>query len=149
MLKTVNMGKLIYRSIKIPFYICISLLLVSQIVLLVPAVSNAVPVSAIIAEEDAGGTHTGKIIIQMESGHAPHGNIKIMVNGTEAVSMSSEVVELSVMNNSVIEIDGRRVNYPFGIRITAGDKNTVCEGEYARVEGNLVQLSRVFVVKNN
>ena len=100
-----------------------------------------------VAEFERLESPTGQILIELKDGYQPSGNIKILVNGNEAASLSNKSIELTVMNNSVIEIDGRRVDYPFEVTAISVD-DARCDGEYANVDGNLVRLTRVFAGDN-
>lgn len=146
LLKGLNLEKIIHHGIKAMLCISFSLLLIAQGIMLLPLPADTLPVNSIVNSSENEGTHTAAVQIEMEPGYAPNPNIKILVNGTEAASMSSQSIELTVMNNSVIEVDGRRVNYPFAVNVKPADGKTRCDGSGAKSDGNIVRLSRVFTI---
>lgn len=136
------MSNTVFKCLKIAFALCLAVAVISQILLVIPAVGGALPASGVY-EFERIKSPTGQVAIKLKDGYAPNGNIKVLVNGMEAASLSAQSIELTVMNNSVIEIDGRRVSYPFEVSVSPVD-GARCDGDYASVEGNLVRLSRVF-----
>lgn len=139
----INVKRSIYTALKTALGLCMAILVISQLLLLTGRVTPAGSSNVI------EGSHTGRVLIELEGGYQPSHKIKVLVNGIESASLSVEKLELSLMNNSVVEIDGREVDYPFNVMITPLDNGVSCEGDIALVEGNIARLSRVFVVKDN
>lgn len=140
------MSNIIFKSLIISFVIFLTVAVISQILLLIPSVGGSLPASGVV-EFERIESPTGQILIKLKEGYQPSGNIKVLVNGNDAASLSAQSIELTVMNNSVIEIDGRRVGYPFEVTVAPLD-GAVCDGDYATVDGNLVRLTRVFAGNN-
>ncbi len=147
-MRKININRTVYIGIVIMLAAFFTIAVSSQLILLIPSVGGSLPVSGTLQYEKVE-SFTGQVIVELKDGYKPDDNIKILVNGSEAASLSVNRVNLNVMNNSVIEIDGRRVNYPFEVTITPVDNKSICKGDSAYVEGNVVRLSRVIMNVDN
>ncbi len=144
----INISKVLYNGIVISLAAFGVTAVCAQLLLIIPSVGGALPVSG-VAEYERIESPAGQILIELKEGYKPDNNIKILVNGQESADLASDSVSLTVMNNSVVEIDGRRASYPFEVGVAPVNDSTVCDGEYAAVDGNLVRLTRVFVNVDN
>ena len=146
MLKVINIRKTLYTFLIASFFVTLTVCIAAQIYIHFPVLNKTASVSSIPYQQ---GAYTGRIAIELDKRYRPDSNITILVNGMEVASLSTDRVELAVMNNSIVEIDGRRVSYPFEVSVIPLDRNINLEGSFALVNGNISRLSRVFLVNNN
>ena len=90
----------------------------------------------------------GKVSISLENVHE-YENIYILVNGKLVSAFHSSSIILNVRNNSLIEIDGRKIKKPFDAKITSFSKNIVVQNiTYSVcVKSNIVLLFRTILKK--
>ena len=88
----------------------------------------------------------GKLSLQLID-CPPNDNIKILLNGVEMYTFNSELVDIEVKNNCVVEIDGTKQESPFKVEVVSVSDNvaTQCLGKRIDVESNIKILSRIFL----
>ncbi|MDD4688888.1 MAG: hypothetical protein PHE51_03990 [Eubacteriales bacterium] len=139
MFKAIFFSKRIYHCLVGGMCLCLVMCIATQLIHLLPIGDRIIPADtkALIAP------YTGEIEITLDPKYQPHKNMIVLVNGMQAGNLSGGALRLSVMNNSIIEIDGRRVSYPFDVSLSPIDEYIECNGDYAQVDGNVSRLSRI------
>lgn len=85
----------------------------------------------------------GYIVIRVSN---PSDNLFILQNGEKTDVLNSEIMRIDILDNSVIEIDGRNTEEQFTVELTETSENI--EGFYEnsiKINSNIVILGRFFI----
>lgn len=123
----INYDKIIYNFV----FIFACLLIISQIVL---TVNNAN--TYVSTDDEVVFNVTLKL-----SGVKPSEKIAILCNGDPVAYFVNDTINLTVKNNSVIEIDGRKINKDFNVEITC-DKHIDDIPQKINVTSNIAMVGR-------
>lgn len=85
----------------------------------------------------------GYIVIRISK---PSDNLFLLQNGERTAVLNSEIMRIDILDNSVIEIDGRNTDEQFSIELTETSENI--EGFYEnsiKIKSNIVILGRFFI----
>jgi hypothetical protein len=80
-------------------------------------------------------------------GAEPAPEIEILQNGQPVAVFYDREIKITVSDNSVIEIDGRKIKKPFTVEITAVSPNAALENNTASVavNSNISRIGRIFI----
>ena len=124
-------------------------LLVSQLGLTVPAVRTTL--TNVSDYEDAMGqtednSQLGEITLSLHGVNA-NADIKVLQNGDAIAFFLQDTINVTVRNNSLIEIDGTKVKDNFSVTIASQSQNISFSDEIREitVDKNIAILTRVFV----
>ncbi len=125
----INIDKIIYNFV----FILASLLIISQVVL---TVNNA--------HVYTSANNTDKVfnVTLKLCDFKPDENIAILSNGDIVAYFVNETIELTVNNNSVLEIDGRKINNSFSVEVISKDKTLTDIPNKITVNSNIAMVGR-------
>ena len=143
------MRKIFNYVLTVVFGILLFALLSSQLGLTIPAVRTAL--TNVSDYESAAGmtednTQLGEITLSLK-GLEANTDIKVLQNGEIVAFFTQNTMTVTVCNNSLIEIDGTKVENKFSVSIDNQSQNISFSDETREVvvDKNIVILTRVFV----
>ena len=75
----------------------------------------------------------------------PDSNVIILLNGEEIACFTQNQINVSVFDNSVLEIDGRRAKKTFEVAIICDNDIRHNLGETITVDKNIAMVGRIFI----
>ncbi len=130
-------------------FVFITIMLISQLALTTP--NARVLLTTIDKDEDVSvsanqdSIRLGEITISLNGVH-PSDDIKILQNGEPIAVFYDKEIKITVADNSVIEIDGSKINKEFYVDIINVSDNIKFENvSQIRVNSNIAMVGRIFV----
>jgi hypothetical protein len=142
----INVSKA-YRSL---LAIVLSLLLLSQFVLTTPGVRAVLTYidkfEGIYANSQAARPTLVEITLLLVDAQ-PSADIEILQNGQPIAIFYEREISITVSDNSVIEIDGRKVKNPFSVKVINIPSDIEAENieETVVVNSNISLIGRIFI----
>ncbi|OQB15904.1 MAG: hypothetical protein BWY15_00030 [Firmicutes bacterium ADurb.Bin193] len=141
----INLGKL-YR---VAMFVLIPVLLATQLALTTPgyrAVLTFIDKFEGAYSSENERSALGELTLTLE-GTEPSPDIEILQNGQPVSVFYDKTITITVSDNSVIEIDGRKIKTPFFVVITAVSENIEIENnpDILEVKSNICYVGRIFI----
>ncbi|MCK9479691.1 MAG: hypothetical protein M0R40_09395 [Firmicutes bacterium] len=141
-----NINK-VYRVL---LFVFVSALLISQLALTLPAgravLTNTDNFEGIYKNGENQPSTLAEITLTLVDAQ-PCPDIEILQNGQPIAIFYEEKIKVTVSDNSVLEIDGRRVNKPFSVVVSDIPSNIDIENiaNIAQVNSDISLIGRIFV----
>lgn len=137
------------KTYKATMYVLVAVLLMVQLALTTPgarAVLTFTDKFEGVMKSDSDKSSLGEITLSLVD-LEPVSDIEILQNGQPIAMFYDKEIKITVSDNSVIEIDGRRVKTPFAVEISGVSSNIEIEGKttYVNVNSNISLIGRVFI----
>ena len=143
----INPGRL-FRILTI---ITLSLLLLAQLVLTTPGIRAVLTYTdkfeGLYGNSQTQSSTLGEITLTLQ-GVEPASDIEILQNGQPIAIFYEAEINITVSDNSVIEIDGRKVKTPFSVRVSKLSPNIEAEDIPQIVHVNSDSLMEGFLLNN-
>jgi hypothetical protein len=142
----INPGRL-FRILTI---ITLSLLLLAQLVLTTPGIRAVLTYTdkfeGLYGNSQTQSSTLGEITLTLQ-GVEPASDIEILQNGQPIAIFYEAEINITVSDNSVIEIDGRKVKTPFSVRVSKLSPNIEAEDipQIVHVNSDISLIGRIFV----
>lgn len=136
-----------YRNLLL---LLLSILLLSQLVLTLPGgravLTDADNFEGIYKNGENPSATLAEITLTLIDAQ-PGSDIEILQNGQPIAIFYNENIKVTVSDNSVLEIDGRRVNKPFSVSVSGIPSNIDAENitDIVHVNSNISLIGRIFV----
>jgi hypothetical protein len=142
----INPGRL-FRILTI---ITLSLLLLAQLVITTPGIRAVLTYTdkfeGLYGNSQTQSSTLGEITLTLQ-GVEPASDIEILQNGQPIAIFYEAEINITVSDNSVIEIDGRKVKTPFSVRVSKLSPNIEAEDipQIVHVNSDISLIGRIFV----
>ena len=121
------------------------IMIVSQLIITVPTVSRLCGISSVSTSAEIFEEKTA--VLRLALLNIPEDErIYVLQNGQSVACFSYSQTEVTVSDNSVIEIDGRAVKRPFDVEISVISGDVVSSlPEKIHVDSSIAMIGRVFL----
>jgi len=128
--------------------VCFIILVLIQIVLVIPSARDNLNLSdksiGVPLSKDDYLYKQGQITLKM-IGETPDSNVRILVNGDDIAMFENLMMNISVKDGDVIEIDGSQslIGHIISVESLSTNISSTCSTAIARVESNIQRLVKV------